>query len=379
MNSFFFQSCWITLRSLCASVLALTFCFAGTLAAAASDGIYAASAQTDSQLLFKPPVGYDTGFHTAVALHPSGLAVEVHESEYTSALWYHIGKQSGMNLVWGDSKQTGVNGYHPAVAITKEGYVIVVHANKNEKSDCNLYYRVGWIDPYGNQNQSITWLTDFIFWDAGFNVSFSINDQGVIVGAHEAGGGGDGLYYRVGHFLNPVGGDFKIQWDSGPWGIRYDTGVNPGIAINSRNEVVQVHQVPGETLLHYRRGIVSGGAIQLGESKRYDNYAQHPAVALLDSGMVLEVHSLGGLISRTGNLSASNPAEIEWHEPVKINESGHVKYPALATNGAHAIETHSDYFKVVYPLYYSVATICDCGIDRLESLGNESSLLDWQN
>lgn len=185
-----------------------------------------------------------------------------------------------------------------------------------------------------------------------------MNDQGVIVGVHEAGRGGNGLYYRVGHLRNPVGGDYTIQWDSPSWGIKYDTGVNPSIAINNRNEVVQVHQVPEETLLHYRRGTVSGGEIRFGDSWRYDNYAEDPTVALLDSGMVLEVHSLGGLISRTGMLSPSDPQRIDWFEPVKVNESGHVKNPALAVNGTHALETHSDYYKTGFALDYSVATIC---------------------
>jgi hypothetical protein len=100
-------------------------------------------------------------------------------------------------------------------------------------------------------------------------------------------------------------------------GNRYDTGINPAITINNRNEVVAVHQVPNESLLHYRRGIVNGGVIEFSDSRRYDNYAEHPAVALLDSGLVIEAHSKGGLITRIGRLSPANRWEIEWSEPIK--------------------------------------------------------------
>jgi len=75
--------------------------------------------------------------------------------------------------------------------------------------------------------------------------------------------------------------------------------------------------VPNESLLHYRRGIVNGGVIEFSDSRRYDNYAEHPAVALLDSGLVIEAHSKGGLITRIGRLSPANRWEIEWSEPIK--------------------------------------------------------------
>jgi hypothetical protein len=59
--------------------------------------------------------------------------------------------------------------------------------------------------------------------------------------------------------------------------------INPHIAINNHNQVVEVHQV----------------------------------------------HSLGGLISRTGILSLSNAEEIEWADPAKINENRDIAYPAV--------------------------------------------------
>lgn len=275
-------------------------------------------------------------------------------------LWYRVGKLDSTGVTWGPSQQDGSSGHAPSIALTKEGDVLVVHGNRDRdgKNWSDLYYRVGWIDPNGDQNQSITWKSDIIHWNVGFHVSIAMNDNGVIVGVHEAGRGGDGLYYRVGHFKNPALGDFSIEWASGPWGIRYETGVNPGIAINNHDQIVEVHQVPNETLLHYRRGHLSGGVISFGDSRRYDNHAESPAVALLDNGLVLEVHQLGGLISRTGKLS--HPTEIEWLTPIKVDDKERVAQSTIATNGVHAIQAYYDWSDGKVPeLYYSIANICD--------------------
>jgi hypothetical protein len=279
---------------------------------------------------------------TSVAAHPSGLFLEFHRTQnpVDRKIWYHVGMFDGTTVTWGRSQFSGAEGSWPSVALSKEGYVIVVHSNKVTKSGSDLYYQVGKIDPYGDQNQSITWLTEFKHWDRGFHSSIAINDNGVIVGVHETGHSSNGLYYRVGHLGNPGGGDYTIQWDSGQWGIQYDDGINPHIAINNLNQVVAVHQVTGESLLHYRRGTVSGGDIAFGPSKRYDNYAAYPAVALLDSGLVLEVHSLGGLIARTGLLSLSNIEEIEWAESNKVVHDTRVMLPAVATDGTYVVATY---------------------------------------
>jgi hypothetical protein len=186
-----------------------------------------------------------------------------------------------------------------------------------------------------------------------------LTPQSAIVGVHESGGGGNGLCYRVGHLRNPAGYDYTIQWDSPTWGIYYDEGINPHIAINNLNEVVQVHQVPSEQLLHYRRGVINGGTILFEASRRYDNYAEQPAVALLDSGLVLEVHSLGGLIYRTGRLSLSNAEEIEWAEPVKLDDEADISYPAVAATRTYAVETHLvNGLGEGYQLHFSVANTC---------------------
>jgi hypothetical protein len=318
----------------------------------------AATTPLDCAPVFGFLAQYDDGTQTTVGTHPSGLVLEFHQTNRTfdSALWYRLGTADGTSVRWSGSQGSGIAGYWPAVAISKEGYVIVVHSDRRVKSGSDLYYQVGKIDPYGGTSQSIRWLTDPIHWDAGFHASIAINDKGVIVGVHEAGRGGSGLYYRVGHLSDPANGAYTIQWESTPWGVRYDTGINPSIALNSFNEVVQVHQVPGEYLLHYRRGTVSGGVISFGESKRFDNNAEQPDVVLLDSGLVLEVASKNGINLRTGQLSLTNPDEIEWSKEVTV-ESNLRSYPALATTATHAILTCENSGLQLY-LYASAAPLC---------------------
>jgi len=246
---------------------------------------------------------------------------------------------------WGPSR-VAANGYAPAVTISKEGYVILVHGTSQYGDalyNSDLNYRVGKIDPYGDQNQSIQWLTADKFLDAGVQSSIAMNENGLIVGVHEPGRGGDGIYYWVGRLVTPdAGRNYDIVWDSGQWGIRYDTGINPHIAINNENDVVSVHQVPDENLLHYRRGRISRGQIAFGESKRYEDSGREPAVALLDNGLVIEVHlgSTGDLLSRIGTLNPFRPDEMLWRNSVLMTGSSDYPYdPAVAAGGSYAVET----------------------------------------
>jgi hypothetical protein len=310
------------------------------------------------------------GIQPSIAAHSSGLVLEFHHSEDRSAhtFWYHVGKRNGNSVTWGRSQYSdGTAGYWPAVTLSKEGYVIVVYSRSKYKADSDLHYKVGKIDPYGDQNQSIQWLTSPREWDRGFHSSVAINDHGVIVGVHETGHSSTGLYYRVGHFRAPAAGDYKIQWDSGEYGIQYDDGINPHIAINNSNDVVEVHQDPGESLLHYRRGKINGGLIEFGGSKRYDNHGQKPAVALLDDGQVIAINvsdqtdTTPSLYSRKGILSDSKPDEIQWRDAVHISTDREANYPAIAAAGsgleAYAIETH-ELGLAPEDLHYSVATVC---------------------
>ncbi len=329
---------------------------AGDLVGSANFPVDVSVGAAPQTLQWSPGQKYDDGVDSCVAVHPSGLVLEVHQSHALGnfGLWYHVGMLKGTSVTWGGSQSLGSSqGSWPSVAISKEGYVVLVRSSGQFKSGSVLRYQVGKIDPYGGMNQSIAWL-HYGDWDAGFHSSIAINDNGVIVGVHETGHSSTGLYYRVGHLTDPAAGNFAITWDSGRYGIQYDDGVNPHIALNNRNEVVEVHQVFGEDLLHYRRGTVSGGFINFAGSRRYDNNANRPAVALLDSGFVVELH--GGVYARTGTLSPSNPEVIEWSDSFRISDHAGT-HPAVATDGTYVIGTWEYYFDITGQLFYSVARI----------------------
>jgi hypothetical protein len=307
------------------------------------------------------PVQYDQGEDTYVAVHPSGMVLEFHQSHAPGNryFWYHVGVLDGTSVTWGPSQPAShpanISGTWPNVVITKEGYVILVYSTGQFKSGSDLRYRVGQINLNGDVTQSITWLTNTAHWDAGFHSSTAINDNGVIVSVHETGHSSDGLYFRVGHLTNPAGGDYSVTWDSGNSGIQYDAGVDPHIAINDNNDVVEVHGVAGESLLHYHRGVVNGGTIKFERSLRYENHAARPSVALLDSGLVLEIDGRSdGIYVSPGTLS-SNPELIDFENAYRISGTG--TYPAIATNGNYAVATWTYYFDLTGRLFYAVAEI----------------------
>jgi hypothetical protein len=312
-----------------------------------------AGAQT---LQWSTPIDFDKGDQASLAAHSSGLVLEVHQSDTWGGgagfgQWYHIGMLNGTSVTWGRSQKFPWHGSWPNVAISKEGYVIVVFSSSRGKAASDLHYAVGMINPYGGLDQSIEWLTpDSTRFDSGFRSSTVINGNGVILEVHESGSGGTGLYYRVGHLTNPAGGDYTITWDSGTNGVRYDDGINPHIALNNRDAAVEVHQVTGENLLHYRRGLVYGGNIYFfGGSPRYDSDSSEPAVALLDNGLVVELHRsarLSRMSARTGMLDPNSTDKIIWSDSAVIGaESGlrKTEWPSVATTGTYAIGHWASY------------------------------------
>ena len=316
---------------------------------------------------------------SAVAVNSSGYIVSAFRN-LDAPNWGHgqivcrLGKREpNGEVVWGKIQGTGLYGFWPAVAISKEGYIIFVYnttAAKEKDAIANLCYRVGAINLNGDLDQWIDLKTGVLPWDAGYNAGIAMNDSGTIVGVHESGHyEKEGIFYRVGRLRNPTVGDFTIDWPT-QWGIQYDTGVNPRIAINNYDEVVSVHQVPGESLLHYRAGMLerseeAATAITLRDSRRYDDYGSDPSVALLDSGLVLEVHGYGTgsgfteLRTRTGWFNwADASSTIAWNEQVK-NAVALDDSPAIAATGTFAVETHTVLFGQGGPrVQSSVALVC---------------------
>src|ERR1700744_2489954 len=273
---------------------------------------------------------YDAGDQPSVAMISDGIVVEFHKSENNDGLYYHVGKRKDMAVAWGPSHRLrlgsegrDINGSWPQVTMTNDGTLLEVHADSETRNGATLYYRVGKLNPNGDQSQTIQWMnSDWIRWDGGFHASISmavINGVYTIVGVHEVDGPFNDrrAFYRVGHLSNPGAGNYTITWTSGSNGINYTNAINPHIALNTKGQVVEVHEAPNSLRLHYIRGILSQGKIQWGgeDQPDYAETSERPAVTLNDNGIVTEVHTtLGGVIhmARLMGTLNSDGATIDW-------------------------------------------------------------------
>jgi hypothetical protein len=309
-------------------------------------------------LKWTAPVGYDSGIKPKIAIL-NGLIVEVHKSQssLSDAFWYHIGKldRDRGTVTWGPSRKLGYEGDWPAVALSTEGYVVFTWSTTYDNDTSLLAYRVGTVKLNGDVHQSIDFKTIRTIYDAGYHGSISINRQGVIAEAHE---GGKSLFYRLGHLTRPAGGDFTITWDTGKNGVKYDAGVDPQVSINDSYQLVDVHGVRNESLLHYIRASVHSNLIDFSsDHPRYDNNAVRPGVVLRDDGALVEVHQSGNKAQyRTGELAA-NSARIMWSEGESIVPSKQLALgynPAVASDDNDVVAT---WVGEGNKLTYAVATL----------------------
>jgi hypothetical protein len=335
-------------------------CFTGSLSAQSTDQSSDQEIQATDNATRKTPINwadfdiFDTGYESSVAMHPSGLIVEVHSSAQTiftyTGLYYRIGKldSAKQTVSWGPSRRwvtAEKNGSWPAVAITKEGYAILTYSNAFTKSNAVLRYYVGTLDLNGGTDQLINFKVQNEKLDTGFHDSISVNYNGTIAEAHEA-DGKKGMYYRLGHLKAPGSGDFNIVWDSGDLGQWWDDGVNPEIAINDNNDVVEVHQASGDDhRLHYTRARISGNRITFGTDHPFFSTGNRPAVTLLNNGYLVEMHGgnhnsktgLWELRYRVGTLDPNNATLINWPDGTTVGYIDNMG--GVGTNGAYLVST----------------------------------------
>ncbi len=121
-----------------------------------------------------------------------------------------------------------------------------------------------------------------------------------------------------------------------------DEGKNPSIAVNSKGQVVEIHD-SGSGELWYWTGQLSNGAVSWKRHGRYDT-GRDPVVLLDDQGNVVEVHdnpSNDELFSRVGSLGTD--LELTWGgsggQAFPSQDTG--VQPSLAWVGATAVrEVH---------------------------------------
>ncbi len=314
------------------------------------------------------PTPYDEGTQPSLAQLASGLTLECHKAYGSSKDWYRLGKVNHYFLAWGKGKEFPKGGgYWPSCPITRDGYVVFTYSKTPTKYGSRLFYRVGKLDPAGNKDQDIVWLTDEQQYDTGFHSNTVVNDNGLILDVHES-DGNNGLFYQVGHLDDPQNGKYSIVWDTGSGGVQYDDGINPHVGFNDRNEVVEVHQVAAnESLLHYRRGTVTRAGIAFGPSYRYDDDAIRPALVLLNNGHLIELQVTemveGGydqVFTRTGTLDETDSSRVRWSELVRLSDpltENDIHAPAVASNGSNAIADWERVTRANAFLQYSVGVV----------------------
>lgn len=294
---------------------------------------------------------YDSGRSCSVA-NNTAIAVEVHNSEASSDMWYHVGNINGATVQWGGSKSYS-NGYNPSIAINNNNIVVEVHETSNIITN-SMYCKVGSVN--GN---SIDWGDDSKY-DSGKQPSVAINDNGVVVEVHKS-QGANTLWYRVGQINGK-----KIDWGDSH---KYDDGVNPSVSLNNNGVVVEVHKSQGGNTLWYRVGQINGKSINWGGSHQYQDGIT-PSVAITDDGTVIEIHEsqgLTGLWQIAGQIIGDT---INWGGSSQF-DSGSNPEVSVSSNGKVAIQVHEG---SLYALWYSNSNLMDSAnffgnmLDKIGSL-----------
>lgn len=334
--------------------------------------VFGKTAFGQSPLSWPKAAYYDDGSQTSVSIAPSGSdlspygrAIEFHRSQ-KNVIWYRIGRVDRLNsgdyfVNWANSVSLNYEGSRPSIAVTKEGYIVLVYtksAYTGYGSEVQMRYWVGKFDLAGD-NFTIDWKVRDAFYDNGQFARVSFNANNILVDVHRSARTSI-LYYRIGHLRNPSAGQFDIVWDSGGGGKDYDKGTNASISINDRNQIVEVHQTETEaTRLYYRRGQLNTDNIAWASnnSALYDNDSKQPAVALTNQSKLIEAASRNGSIfARTGNLNTSDSARIDWSNAIQIDSGGGYpgsSFPSIATNGILVIATWESSGK----LYYAITPV----------------------
>jgi hypothetical protein len=330
---------------------------------------------------FRSPTVYTVGDQTSVAMNSAGLVVETHHgSPVSHDLWYRVGKldATGKTINWGTDRKTEATGYWPAVALGENGWVYLMYSTGFTRDTSRQYYRVGTLNPKGDQTQEIVWKTDKfpVSGDSGYHASLSVWGN-LLVGIYETNGSGT-CSYAIGTPNNPNDNDFGIHWYTGAGKKRTISGLkceNPHIAVVAggrygQGQILLVYDVNGDRIV-YERGSIESSPDNGGNGKQMywetgaedvtTDSGKRPALALLPNGFAIEVHMLNSgsnLRSTVGKVDLSNwGTRIDWAASKSFNPPVMGTYPALTSNGAVAVETNSDAFADVRNLFYGVSPI----------------------
>lgn len=236
---------------------------------------------------------YGTGQHPSVCLVKINEvlhAVECHCSHVTRKCYYRVGVVSvgEKSIVWSDPKHLG---YGKKPKIAGNDNVLAVIMEEVLTLDSLEYYIADITAGHGNpQNNDIAWKPGHGSKDPNFfngiepDISINGNGTGQVVVVCRTLYGGE-IRAKLGSVTEDKK---KINWSA--FNNELATcGTDPTISLNSKGNIVQIHQAPWKQLT-INCGQITGSVIQWDKEDRTIHYGEYPAIALSDGGVVLEMH-----------------------------------------------------------------------------------------
>jgi len=297
---------------------------------------------------WKLSYNYDTGGQVDVAMNDNDDCVEIHRGSVGGSnedkLYCRVGKLSDYphKVDWGSGYNTGFTGEYVSIDLNNNGYCVASFRGAVSNNN-KLYYCVGLLN---STTKTISWGSIYQY-DAGGDVSVTINDDNHIVEVHAGSIGGSNQYshyYRVGSINTS---SKTITWLSG--GKSFNSGGAISIAMDNLGNIVTAFRgEPGSSnanKLYYRvgdidfaSGVISWGALaNSGTGGNID-------ISIDDKGNVLDVHSgsPGGSnhfrhYYRLGSMSDADNT-INWQNSQRFDTGGLVK--ADINNNGYGINIH---------------------------------------
>ena len=232
------------------------------------------------------------------------------------------------SITWGNSINDGA-GQNPSVALNNTGVVVEVHESHNNHGE--LCYRVGTVD---TDSKTISWGSCHKY-DTGLQPHVAIDDNLNVVENHKSQN-----YETLWCHVGKVDADRKtITWGSSH---KYDLGNSPSIAIYGNPPcVVEIHKSQSCDTLSYRLGKVDTNSktIYWGPSFEYGT-GKDPQIAINASGSkVVENHKSGKHDSLWCHVGTVDGSTIHW-EPSQKYDDGISPRIAINSSGLVVIDNH---------------------------------------
>jgi hypothetical protein len=183
--------------------------------------------------------------------------------------------------------------------------------------------------------------------DVGVNPAVAMDSRGNVVEVHDSGSGT--LWYWTGRY---DGG--RVTWLRHG---RYDTGVTPAVTMDDNGNVVEVHKSKDHDTVWYRVGrLQTSGEISWSASHQYDNGVL-PTVRFTDpaGGKLREIHRSAANNQNWAWNGALNAAAgtVSWSDNAKTSDARYDK----TTSGGMRVYTGADGSTPAQTLRYDTTTV----------------------